>query len=163
MAPPLNLSFSVADKTTTIVIRGSLNEYSSALDGVEINPKFDLNLDLKELVGINSLGTRNFHKWIHSIECQRLRLFHCPSVFVNQMNMVDGFLPLKAEIESFFVPYFSERTSEETNVLFTKFLEYRQVNGSIKISYPEVRDSKGEAMVLDTLEDKYFRFLEKYN
>ena len=163
MAPPLNLSFSVADKTTTIVLKGSLNEYSSALDGVDINPTFDLNLDFKDLTGVNSLGTRNFHKWIHSIECQRLRLFHCPSVFVNQMNMVDGFLPLKAEIESFFVPYFSEKTSEEANVLFTKFLEFRQVNGSIKIRYPDVRDRKGETMMLDILEDKYFRFLEKYN
>ena len=160
---PLQLSFSVADKATTIILKGSLNEYSSALDGVEVNPGYDLILDLKDIKGINSLGTRNFRNWIHSVECQRLRLRHCPRVFVNQMNLVDGFLPAKAEVESFFVTYFSEATSEETDVLFTKFLEYKQVSGATKISFPDVRDSQGNKMILDVIEDQYFRFLEKYS
>ncbi|MBO9667396.1 MAG: hypothetical protein J7501_11370 [Bdellovibrio sp.] len=160
---PLQLSFAVADKTTTISLRGSLNEYSSSLDGVEVNPQFDLNLDLKDLKSINSLGIRNFHSWIYSIECQRLRLFHCPRVFVNQLNLVDGFLPAKAEIESFFVPYYNETSGEETQVLFTKFLEYKSVGGKIKLTLPDVRDSHDEKMEIDTLENHYFRFLEKYN
>ncbi len=160
---PLQLSFSIADKTTTILLKGSLNEYSSALDGVEVNAQFDLNLDLKDLTSINSLGIRNFHAWIYSIECQRLRLFHCPRVFVNQLNLVDGFLPPKTEIESFFVPYFSEKSGEETSVLFTKFLEYKSVAGKTQISFPKISDSLGNPMELDVLEDTYFRFLDAYS
>ncbi|WP_413585214.1 hypothetical protein [Bdellovibrio sp. HCB274] len=159
----LQLAFSVADKTTTIKLNGTLNEYSSSLDGVEVNPMFDLNLDLQGLTAINSLGIRNFHSWIYSIECQRLRLFHVPRVFVNQMNLVAGFLPPKTEIESFFVPYFSESTGEEIAVLFTKFLEYKSIAGKIKISYPVVTDAEGKPMELDVLEDQYFRFLDSYN
>jgi hypothetical protein len=159
----LQLSFSIADKTTTISLKGSLNEYASALDGVEVNSQFDLNLDLKDLTSINSLGIRNFHSWIYSIECQRLRVFHCPRVFVNQLNMVDGFLPTKTEIESFFVPYFSETSREETSVLFTKFLEYKSVAGKTKISFPKVTDSLGNPMELDVIEDVYFRFLDIYS
>ncbi|WP_413292810.1 hypothetical protein ACLSU7_15460 [Bdellovibrio sp. HCB185ZH] len=159
----LQLSFSIADKTTTISLKGSLNEYSSALNGVEVNPQFDLNLDLKDLVSINSLGIRNFHSWIYSIECQRLRLLHCPRVFVHQLNLVSGFLPPKAEIESFFVPYFSEASGEEVSVLFTKFLEYKIVDGNVKISFPKVTDSKGNPMELDVLEEAYFKFLGAYS
>ena len=33
----LQLSFNVADKCTTIHLKGSLNEYSSSLDGVDVN------------------------------------------------------------------------------------------------------------------------------
>lgn len=160
---PLKLSFSIADKTTTLLLKGSLNEYSSALDGVEVNPQFDLNLDLKDLTSINSLGIRNFHSWIYSIECQRLRLFHCPRVFVNQLNLVDGFLPAKTEIESFFVPYFSERTGEETSVLFTKFLEFKSADGKIKLSFPKVTDAQGFPMEIDVIGEQYFRFLESYS
>jgi hypothetical protein len=75
-------------------------------------------------------------------------------VFVNQLNLVDGFLPPKTEIESFFVPYFSERTGEETQVLFTKFLEYKVMGGKIKLTLPDVRDSNGDKMEIDTMEDQ---------
>ncbi|KYG61803.1 hypothetical protein [Bdellovibrio bacteriovorus] len=158
----LQLSFSVSDKCTTILLKGSLNEYSSALDGVEVNPNFDLNIDLKDLQAINSLGIRNFHSFIQRVRCQRLKLFYCPRVFVNQINMVEGFLPDKAEIESFFVPYFSEQSGEDAQVLFTKFLEYKKVKDKIVLSIPEMQDSQGNRMDLDVFRDQYFRFLDKY-
>ncbi|WP_413568355.1 hypothetical protein ACLWBD_12180 [Bdellovibrio sp. HCB117] len=158
----LQLSFSVSDKCTTILLKGSLNEYSSALDGVEVNPNFDLSIDLKDLQAINSLGIRNFHNFIQRVRCQRLKLFYCPRVFVNQLNMVEGFLPDKAEIESFFVPYFSEQSGEDAQVLFTKFLEYKKVKDKIVLSIPEMQDSQGNRMDLDVFKDQYFRFLDKY-
>ncbi|WP_295901134.1 hypothetical protein [uncultured Bdellovibrio sp.] len=159
----LQLSFSISDKCTTILLRGSLNEYASALDGVEVNPNFDLNIDLKDLKSINSLGIRNFHAWIHRIQCQRLRLFYCPRPFINQMNLVEGFLPDKAEIESFFVPYYSERTGEDAMVLYTKYLEYKKSDdGKVVLSFPEMQDSEGNKMELDIFKDQYFRFLDKY-
>ncbi|UOF01406.1 hypothetical protein [Bdellovibrio reynosensis] len=158
----LQLAFSVQDKCTTIQLKGSLNEYSSMLDGVEVNPSFDLHIELKDLQAINSLGIRNFHNWIKKIKCQRLRLFYCPRAFVNQMNLVEGFLPEKAEIESFFVPYFSETTGEDKMVLFTKFLEYKKENDKLILKIPEFYDNDNNKMELDVFKDQYFRFLEKY-
>lgn len=158
----LQLSFNVNDKVTTIYLKGSLDEYSSALDSVEVNPSFDLHLDLKELKAINSLGIRNFRDWIFSVNCQRLKLFYCPRVFVNQLNLVDGFMPPKTEIESFFVPYYSEHTGEETQVLFTRYLEFRYDRGFLKLFVPKVQDSEGHEMELDVMRDQFFRFLSIY-
>lgn len=158
----LQLSFSVQDKCTTIQLKGSLNEYSSALDGVDVNPNFDLNIELKDLQAINSLGIRNFQTWIFKVKCKRMRLFYCPRAFVNQLNLVEGFLPDKAEIESFFVPYFSEITGEDASVLFTKFLEYKKVGDSIVMNFPQMYDRENNKMELDVFKDQYFRFLEKY-
>lgn len=158
----LNLSFSISDKCTTIMMSGSMNEYSSALDTVEVNPEFDLHIDLKELVSINSLGIRNFHSWISRIKCEKLKLFYCPRSFVVQMNMINNFLPAKVEIESFFVPYFSEITGEESTALFTKYLEYRKTEGKVILNIPELFDSQGNKMELDIMKDVYFRFLDFY-
>lgn len=158
----LSLKFNVEDNCTIIQLKGALNEYSSALDGVVVNPSFDLHIDLKDLTAINSLGIRNFIKWSRKVECQRLRLFFCPRTFVIQMNMVDGFLPKKAEIESFFVPYYSEANGEDSMVLFTKYLEYKKEDGKVVLNIPTVYDSKGEKMELDVFVDQYFRFLEIY-
>lgn len=158
----LQLAFSVEDKCTTIKLNGSLNEYSSALNGVEVNPLYDLNIDLKDLTAINSLGIRNFQIWINRIKCQKLRLFYCPRVFIHQLNMVEGFLPSKSEIESFFVPYYSDITGEENLVLFTKELEYKKVSGKVVISAPTLYDSQNSKMEIDTLSERYFRFLDFY-
>ncbi|MNJ93269.1 hypothetical protein D3C87_109480 [compost metagenome] len=158
----LQLSFDVSDKITTIRLSGSLNENSSALDGVEVNPVFDLHLDLRDLKSINSLGIRNFRNWIFQIRCQRLKLFYCPRIFVNQLNLVDGFVPPKTEIESFFTPYYSEVTGEKTQLLFTKYLEYKYENGLWKLYVPKVEDSQGNEMELDVMREQYFRFLSVY-
>lgn len=158
----LQLSFSIDDQCTTISITGSLNEYSSALDEVDVNPEFDLNIDLKGVTAINSLGVRNFNAWIHKIKCAKLRLFYCPRSFITQLNLIDDFVPEKAEIESFFVPYFSEKSGEEANALFTKYLEYKKVDGAIVLNLPVMLDSQGEKMDLDIMRDQYFRFLNKY-
>jgi hypothetical protein len=158
----LQLSFHVEDKTTTICLKGSLNENASALDGVVLNAGFNLHLDLRDLVSINSLGIRHFKIWINNIKCQKIRLFYCPRAFINQLNLVVNFLPDETEIESFFVPYFSETLAEEKMVLFTKELEFKKANGIVTYNLPRVLDSQGHIMEIDCYKEMYFRFLEKY-
>lgn len=158
----LQLSFKVEDKCTTIRLMGSLSGSGSPLDSVVVNPNFDLNLDLRELNAVNSLGIRNFHNWISTVQCQRMRLLFCPYVFINQVNMVKGFLPAKAEIESFFVPYFSDGTGEEKMVLLTKLLDYNKIDGKIVVNPPELFDSLGVKMEMDIFPDQYFKFLDIY-
>lgn len=158
----LQLSFSISEKCTTIYIRGNLNEHSSALNGVVVNPEFDLHIDLKDLTAINSLGIRNFNQWIHNIKCKKLIFFYCPRSFINQLNLVNGCIPPRSEIDSFFVPFYSEETGEDANVLFTKYLEYIKDNDKIVLRPPQVTDSQGNKMEYDILADQYFRFLNKY-
>lgn len=159
----LDLKFNVEDNCTIIQLKGDLNEYSSALNAVVVNPAYDLHIDLRDLAAINSLGIRDFVGWIHKVQCQRLRFFFCPRIFIVQLNMIDGFLPKKAEIESFFVPFYSEVSGEESMVLFTKYLEYNKVEGKTVLKIPIVHDSQGLKMELDVFLDQYFRFLDIYS
>lgn len=158
----LKVAFKVEDKCTTLLLSGDLNEHSSALDSITVNPDFDLHIDIQGLGALNSLGVRNFSKWINSVQCSHLRFFYCPRNFITQLNLIKNFIPLKSEIESFFVPYFSEALGEEQRVLFTKSLDYRKENGKVVLNFPEVLDSQGNPMDLDVFKDQYFRFLDIY-
>src|SRR5690606_18959329 len=56
---------------------------------------------------INSCGVR---EWINLVsklaQNASITYRHCPQIMIEQMNMVQGFFPPGAKIESFYAPYF---------------------------------------------------------
>jgi hypothetical protein len=87
----------------------------------------------------------------------QLSVRRCPKIIVDQINMVAGFLPPAAIIESFFVPYYAESSGAEKMVLFVKDKEFK--DGEL---HPpaSVKDDAGEEMEMDVIEAKYFKFLK---
>lgn len=117
-----------------------------------------IDFDFSEVKGINSCGIREWIRWISPFPNTKMVYKNCPKVIVDQINMVDGFLPSNALVESFYVPYYSDELEEEKHVLFTYGKEFSEQG----MNYPaEVLDSKNNPMELDVIENKYFRFLQK--
>lgn len=115
-------------------------------------------LDLAGVTAINSVGIREWIKWVKSFPTSiKLKVRHCPKIIVDQINMVAGFLPAGTDIESFYVPYYSENSGTEKMVLFEKGKEYDE-NGFNPPA--EVKDETGEVMEMDVIEAKYFKFLK---
>jgi hypothetical protein len=115
-------------------------------------------LDLQGVTAINSVGIREWVKWIKVIPASiALKVRKCPKIIVDQINMVSGFLPAHTKVESFFVPYFSDSSGSEKMVLFEDGKELK--NGEV---HPpsEVKDDSGEVMEMDVIEAKYFKFLK---
>lgn len=159
---PLKLDIQTEEKSVRIKLSGSLNEYASDLEKLVVNPQFDLHLDLDGLQAVNSVGIRKFQKWIHHVASPRIRLFNCPRSFVHQMNVVDQFLPEHVEIESFYVPFFSENLGAEKVVLFEKQVHFKKSDGKVKLDVPAVLDAEGLPMSLDIFDTHYFKFLDIY-
>lgn len=114
--------------------------------------------DFAEVKGINSCGIREWIRWISPFPNTSMIYKNCPKVIVDQINMVDGFLPTNASVESFYVPYYSDESEEEKHILFTYGKEFSEKG----MNYPaEVLDSKNKPMEIDVIENKYFRFLQK--
>lgn len=114
--------------------------------------------DFNKVESINSCGIREWIRWLAPHNTKSIIYKNCPKIIVDQINMVDGFLPNSGTVESFFVPYYSEESGEEKHVLFSYGKEY----GEDGIHYPaQVVDSKNHEMELDVIENKYFRFLQK--
>lgn len=117
-----------------------------------------VTLQLNDVKSINSCGIREWIKWMGSGNSAQIIYENCPKVIVDQINMVDGFLPPNAQVSSFYVPYYNDDSGSEKNVLFRLGQEY----GAGQFNPPEtVKDESGQVMEMDVVETKYFKFIKK--
>lgn len=117
-----------------------------------------LDLYLGDIRSINSCGIREWIKWIQGAgPAARLTYHECPKIIVDQINMVQGFLPTNGRVDSFYVPFYSEASGMDKSVLFKRGQEYSDTGD---VSVPVVKDDKGNEMELDVVEGKYFKFLK---
>lgn len=152
------LKYTNIDDRLIIEITGSIDE-NAHLDQCDLSLSSGIiELDLSNVITINSCGIREWIRWLSKPNYKKIILKKCPKVIVDQMNMVEEFIPVRCEIESFFVPYFSDQSGEEKSVLLVKGIDFE----TDKILLPkDVKDSFGQIMDLDILENKYFKFLKK--
>lgn len=118
----------------------------------------EVQLDLNEVKSINSCGIREWIKWMGQASGAKVSYVNCPKIIVDQINMVDGFLPNQGQVLSFYVPYYNEDTGSEKNVLFRYGQEYTE--GQVKPP-ATITDESGQPMEMDVIESKYFKFIKK--
>lgn len=116
-----------------------------------------VSFELGQVKSINSCGIREWIKWVGTAGGAAVEYNNCPKIIVDQINMVQGFLPASGKVKSFFVPFYNDDSGEEKSVLFTHGKEYTD---SGLAQPPEVKDSAGNAMEMDVVEAKYFKFLK---
>lgn len=127
------------------------NEFS--LNGIN-----QMEFDLNSVKSINSCGIREWIKWLGTNSKAKMTYINCPKIIVDQINMVDGFLPQNGKVLSFYVPYYNDDSGTEKNVLFRHGTEFTES----AVTPPEkVVDETGNAMEMDVIESKYFKFLGK--
>jgi hypothetical protein len=118
----------------------------------------EVELELAGVKSINSCGIREWIKWMATNKSGRINFNQCPKVIVDQINMVDGFLPGNGKVSSFFVPYYNDESGSEKNVLFRYGTEFTEGNLTPP---PAVKDEKGNEMEMDVIESKYFKFIKR--
>jgi hypothetical protein len=117
-----------------------------------------VEMQLEGVKSINSCGIREWIKWMGTANGSQIVFKNCPKVIVDQINMVDGFLPTNAKVESFYVPYYNDDSGSEKNVLFQNGKEF--TDGSVNPP-AAVKDEEGNDMEMDVIESKYFKFIKK--
>ncbi|GIL18662.1 MAG: hypothetical protein BroJett040_24130 [Oligoflexia bacterium] len=117
-----------------------------------------VDLQLGMVKSINSCGIREWIKWIGTAGTAPVKYHQCPKIIVDQINMVQGFLPASGKVMSFYVPYYNEDSGSEKNVLFTYGKEFTD---SAVNPPAAVKDDEGNVMEMDVVEAKYFKFIKK--
>lgn len=145
-----------ADKTT-VKIAGIIDE-DVDFSQFSLAGSQAIDLELSGLKSINSCGIREWIKWMGTASGSKVSFSHCPKVIVDQINMVDGFLPANGSVASFYVPYYNDDSGSEKNVLFQYGTEFTE--GSVTPP-ASVKDEDGNDMEMDVIESKYFKFLKK--
>ncbi|RME77847.1 MAG: hypothetical protein D6785_12360 [Planctomycetota bacterium] len=127
---------------------------------IDISNHKKIYINLKDIKSINSCGIREWIRWLQTASPETQFTFaQCPKIIVDQINMVSGFLPEGAEVESFFVPYYCEETGNEKMILFEKGKEFK--DGEVFPPEEVLDDETGDPMEMDVLENKYFKFLKQ--
>ena len=146
----------VEGKTLKVAFNGAIDETFSQVSG-QIPKAETVEFNLHGLKSINSTGIREWIKYTQTLAGSTITFVNCPKVFIDQVNMVQGFIPSTSKIVSFYVPYYNEDSDTEKNVLFTYGKEFS--DASVKIP-SDVKDESGAAMEIDVIEAKYFKFIK---
>lgn len=140
-----------------IYIDGPIDEMTD-FSIYQIDQEKEINIYFEEIGFINSLGVREWVKWISSAPQAKILLYNCPAIVIDQCNLFYNFFPANSQVMSFFVPFFSEKTGEEKKLLFTIGKDFDDM-GNFNI--PLLKDSQGNEMQLDVIQKKYFAFLKR--
>lgn len=148
---------------TRIQIDGAMDEHS---DYSAIKPDFtdEVVFDFNNVEHINSTGIKHWVQWVTSIVNQfpnlKFAFFNCPKPIVDQINMVDGFLPPGSVVKSFKVPYYCEVCDKDITCTFVMGREYKVEDGRMVLAVPDNTCDRGDCeMEPDVVEQKYFKFL----
>lgn len=104
-------------------VSGPISEKNEVFDTLYRNPT-EIIVNLEQMTFINSVGVKGWINWISKmpVSC-KIELVKCPHVIVNQINIVFGFIPKFARVQSFFA-HFACECGEEKTVLFERGKEY---------------------------------------
>lgn len=137
------------------------------IDEDAVFPKTDLSgvrrmeVDFQGADSINSCGVREWIKWIETLPPGlQVEYVYCPSILIDQINMVGGLIRKDVRVQSFYTPYFCEACKSQTMLLFRSGKEFV----GPKLNLPaNVKCSKCQGSVeMDVLEAKYFKFLSRF-
>lgn len=141
-----------------VTLAGHVDE-DATFGTVDLSGASKVIIELEGVTAINSCGIREWIKWIRTAPPTAGFVYrNCPKVIVDQINMVAGFLPEAGKVESFYVPYYSDESGNEKMILFKDGVEFK---GGEVFPPAEVKGASGEAMEMDVIEAKYFKFLQK--
>lgn len=132
---------------------------------------FDLNytgatkivMDLGGVNYINSVGVKNWILWTGRFPKEMIVEVHrCPTLIVNQVNTVVGFLRGDSTVQSLTAPFVCNKCSREEGVLLERGVHYQYAKEASPYFFksPEKMCPKCNIpMELDAIENKFFNFL----
>lgn len=147
---------------------GKIDENSNFKE-IKLPQANQLMIDLQGIYHINSMGLKNWSIWVKNLPKYPggIGLRNCPKVVVNQINILEGFLPSGATVESIEVPFFCDECKTESNYLAVRGKDYieKTADQSEKILMQFIKKCEkcGSTAHADIIEMKHFKFLNRRN
>lgn len=107
-----------------ISLEGPISEKASLFD-INLQAFKEIKINLSKVTFINSIGVKNWILWTCRLpQNAKLYLDECPFVIVNQINIVQGFIPKNAVVTSFLAPFLCEKCSHEETIKLSQNVHY---------------------------------------
>lgn len=163
LANTLNISIEPSPEGAVFCLKGFVDE-NVRFDQLPVGSETHLIFDLGGVHLISSLGIRGWVSWMKARHEKSFVFRRCSKAIVDQINVLEGFLPPISVIESFLVPYHCDTCEYGEQILFRQGVEFEKGTADRKerISPPaNVTCPKCHSpMEIDVIESKYFRFLK---
>ena len=143
--------------TAQFFVSGAIDESSKFPALLEIGKATAVNIDLKGVTSLNSIGIRAWCQWIDGFGAIPIVVEHVPALVVKAFNIVLGAYPPNMQIASFFVPYHSQKEGRK-DILFLRGVHYL-ANGEVRA--PATVKEGSSIFELDVL-PSYFKFINAY-
>lgn len=151
---PFKLKSWMDGNTTFVEITGAIDECAQFAD-VKYNEKMIINLEGVNF--LNSVGTRSWCLWLQRFRAPvQISMVRCPVIMVKSFSSVKSFLTDRCTIDSFYVPFYSEKTGERKDFLAVRGSHF----GETEIKLPELKDSAGDLMEIDVIPELYLLFIK---
>ncbi len=154
------LKVSLEKKNECLVLRldGSIGE-DAFLEKIKVGNEKDIIIDVGAVESINSCGSRDWVRWIKGVNpSANIRFINCNSIFLDYVNMIEGFIPPNGSIESFNVPYYCESCISIT----LKMFEAKSVKANINEVHEVSACNKcGKGAEIDVVLPSFFNFLKR--
>jgi hypothetical protein len=152
----LKTSIKEASTVTHIELSGEFNEFSSL---PRLEKRNLIHIDFGKVNMMNSYGVKTWCIWGSELSPeQNVILTNCPFVFIRHASTLNDFINANMQINSFFVPYYCEKTDEVQDVLFVRDVDFF-ADGTVTL--PQVTSSSGLPMKPDVNTQDFFNFLKK--
>ena len=149
------------------LFQGNLDE-QAVIPPIDLGGKDTFVVDWQGLTHLNSRGIAKWVKWVDDFETHnpgcKIVFKNCPQIVVNQMNTIKGFLPRRARVESFAVPFYSETTDQTEFVLYEENRHFYVEGDKVEFKHPVdlISAQTGEKLELDVVPEKYFAFFSRW-
>lgn len=151
-----NIELNIQNGQGNVRLQGLMDE-DMDLSKISTVNEDKLVFDFKEVTGINSCGIRDWITFLGELsQTVNVAYINCPQVIIEQMNMVKGFLPEGAVIESFYAPFFCEECDNEEKVLMSP----NDIIGGKAPTDLKCSSCGAVGLEFDSLPNQYFHFIK---
>lgn len=136
-------------------LKGAIDEDADFSKIKELGGLDSYEFNFEDINSINSCGVREWTNFVSSLgKTTEIRYLNCRQIIIEQINMVHGFIPENASIESFYAPYFCEDLDKEYKILL-------KASEIVDKKAPTVKCPDGDhKMEFDAIEGQYFSFIK---
>jgi len=151
---PFKMKSWMEGATTFVEMGGAIDERAQFGD-VKATDKMVVNLEGVNF--LNSVGTRSWCLWLQRFRAPaEVTLVRCPVIMVKSFASVKSFLTDRCVVQSFYIPFYSDKTGERKDFLMVRGTHF----GTGEIKLPEIRDSAGDVMEMDVIPELYLSFIK---
>ena len=160
----MKIEQNASEDKLVVTIEGEVDE-DAAFESLNFDGIKHVTINLEKVHSINSCGIRTWFHWIREIPADiQISYEKCPQIIVDQINISKGFLPPRAKVSSFFVPYHCDECGADHSIVLTRGEDFHEAqDGSedwIKVEDVQVCPNCGGEMDIDVINAKYFKFLK---